>query len=682
MQRFPPSSPAHEVDRVGGGTHRPLRELFDHRAVARSGNLLSTSVVSECSPISYGRSCATGADVRTTETLPWAIRAWAEREPDRPFLERRRRRRRAPTASSTRRRCAGPTPSGGVGIGPGDNVPVMVRTVDPLAEEHWLGLGWLRAVHTGVNTDFRGNSLAYVLDNCRAEAHDLRGRVPRPRRRRSPGSLEHARAGDRASTPTLTTVDRRVRSALVAAGDAVGRRRARYRPRRCPSATRSRASATRRAPPGRPRACSCRGDGCGRTTRGSTSPATTSTTARSRCSTCRGCCRSPGSASPAARSCCGTSFKTQHFWDDVRRFGCTTTALIPAMMNWLLDQPPRDDDLDNPLRFVNGAPVVPRVEQFKARFGVQMRTVFGNTEIGTPLVAGPDVSADRESTGQMGRTGLRGQGRRRATTTRCPPGEIGELLVRTHRAVAHDGRLLRHARDRPPRRGATAGSTPATAWCRTSTAGTTSSTGSRTRSGGGARTSRRWRSRPTSTSTRRWPSPPRSPCRRSTARTRSRCASCCTTAPSCAHAELHAFLADAHARVHGAALHRVPRQPRTHRGDAAHQEAAAARAPAQRAHLGRRRLSGHRIGRPSRFGDREVPSSRSVAADDPHRHAVRVAAGGVARARGGHRRPGARRPCRAPAWPPRRSARGRRRRSGWRRAARPTGSPAARRPSP
>ena len=65
------------------------------------------------------------------------------------------------------------------------------------------------------------------------------------------------------------------------------------------------------------------------------------------------------------------------------------TALIPAMMNWLLDQPERPDDGDNPLRWVAGAPVVPRVDQFKARFGVSMRTTFGGTEIGTPLYAGP-----------------------------------------------------------------------------------------------------------------------------------------------------------------------------------------------------------------------------------------------------------------------------------------------------
>jgi crotonobetaine/carnitine-CoA ligase len=73
------------------------------------------------------------------------------------------------------------------------------------------------------------------------------------------------------------------------------------------------------------------------------------------------------------------SFKTPQFWDDVRGFGCTATALIPVMMNWLLDQAPRPDDLDNPVRVVSGAPVVPRVDQFKERFGVQIRTVYSTT---------------------------------------------------------------------------------------------------------------------------------------------------------------------------------------------------------------------------------------------------------------------------------------------------------------
>jgi crotonobetaine/carnitine-CoA ligase len=124
------------------------------------------------------------------------------------------------------------------------------------------------------------------------------------------------------------------------------------------------------------------------------------------------------------------SFKTQYFWADVRRFGCTATALIPVMMNWLIDQEPADDDLDNPLRVVSGAPVVPRVEQFKRRFGVQMRTVYSTTEAGMPLYAGPDVGADRVSTAKWASPGFQV---RVVDEHDVPvePGQIGELLVRS-----------------------------------------------------------------------------------------------------------------------------------------------------------------------------------------------------------------------------------------------------------
>src|SRR5260370_12554301 len=87
------------------------------------------------------------------ETLPRAIRTWAEREPDRPFL----------------RDVGGASRSYGqfheaalrwadafrqAGIRPGHNLPARTRT-SISAQEHWPGLSWLRAVQTGVNPGFR-----------------------------------------------------------------------------------------------------------------------------------------------------------------------------------------------------------------------------------------------------------------------------------------------------------------------------------------------------------------------------------------------------------------------------------------------------------------------------------------------------------------------------------------------
>src|SRR5437588_4949287 len=95
-----------------------------------------------------------------TETLPNAIRTWAEQEPDRPFLtDVNGGTRTYGEFHAAALRWAGAFR--GVGVQPGDNVPSMVRT-SITGEEHWLGLGWLRAVQTGVNTDFRGSSLEYV----------------------------------------------------------------------------------------------------------------------------------------------------------------------------------------------------------------------------------------------------------------------------------------------------------------------------------------------------------------------------------------------------------------------------------------------------------------------------------------------------------------------------------------
>ena len=237
------------------------------------------------------------------------------------------------------------------------------------------------------------------------------------------------------------------------------------------------------------------------------------------------------------------------------------------------------------MRFVNGAPVVPRVEEFKSRFGVQMRTVFGNTEIGTPLCIGPDVTADWESTALRVAPGYDV----RVVDEHdyeLPPGQMGEFVVRTTEpwrmmvgyfgmpeqtaaawrngwfhtgdGLVQDERGRYHFVDRIKdsirRRGENISSMEVEAFVNEHPA----------------------------------------------------VAETVAIAVPSEHGEdevkvcvvLHES-ADApprraarvprraHARVHGAALHRVPRQPRTHRGDAAHQEAAAARAPAQRTHLGR-----------------------------------------------------------------------------------------------
>src|SRR5260370_36270414 len=100
-----------------------------------------------------------------SETLPSAIREWARREPDRPFLlEVGGSSRSYGQLHEAALRWAGAFRD--VGVAPGDNVPAMVRT-SITAQEQWLGLAWLRAAQTGGNTGSPGSSPARITAKSR-----------------------------------------------------------------------------------------------------------------------------------------------------------------------------------------------------------------------------------------------------------------------------------------------------------------------------------------------------------------------------------------------------------------------------------------------------------------------------------------------------------------------------------
>jgi crotonobetaine/carnitine-CoA ligase len=75
-------------------------------------------------------------------------------------------------------------------------------------------------------------------------------------------------------------------------------------------------------------------------------------------------------------------FSATEFWDDIRKYGCTATFTISVIPRFLMSQAPREDDADNPLRAVIMGPVIPEVDNFKQRFGVNVYTTFGSTEVG------------------------------------------------------------------------------------------------------------------------------------------------------------------------------------------------------------------------------------------------------------------------------------------------------------
>lgn len=79
-------------------------------------------------------------------------------------------------------------------------------------------------------------------------------------------------------------------------------------------------------------------------------------------------------------------FSVSSFWDEVHDHKVTYTSLLGSMATFLAKQPAHPDDADNPLRRVVMAPTIPDVEGFERRFGIEVLTSYGSTEIGSVTV--------------------------------------------------------------------------------------------------------------------------------------------------------------------------------------------------------------------------------------------------------------------------------------------------------
>lgn len=78
-------------------------------------------------------------------------------------------------------------------------------------------------------------------------------------------------------------------------------------------------------------------------------------------------------------------FSASNFLSDVRAEGCVIASLVGPMTSVLYSTPEQPDDADNPLRAIVLGPMIPDNEGFKARFGVEVGTAYGQTETGCPI---------------------------------------------------------------------------------------------------------------------------------------------------------------------------------------------------------------------------------------------------------------------------------------------------------
>lgn len=132
-------------------------------------------------------------------------------------------------------------------------------------------------------------------------------------------------------------------------------------------------------------------------------------------------------------------FSASGFWDDVRKYQATAFSYVGAVLPILLTRPERPDDRDVPTRkcFGGGAPKEV-YEKVSRRFGVEVLEMYGMSETGSWN------TINRPGRGRAGTTGeLREGFEIRIFDDRdneLPPGEIGEIVIRpTKPYIMFDG---------------------------------------------------------------------------------------------------------------------------------------------------------------------------------------------------------------------------------------------------
>jgi crotonobetaine/carnitine-CoA ligase len=121
-------------------------------------------------------------------------------------------------------------------------------------------------------------------------------------------------------------------------------------------------------------------------------------------------------------------FRTDDFWPVVRRLEVSCVFLLGAMATFLLKQRPTPEDHDHGLRAVMIVPLGQAGPEFRARFGVDVYTLFNMTEISTPLISG----ANPAKPNICGRPRAGVQVRLvDANDMPVPDGTPGELIIRT-----------------------------------------------------------------------------------------------------------------------------------------------------------------------------------------------------------------------------------------------------------
>jgi len=121
-------------------------------------------------------------------------------------------------------------------------------------------------------------------------------------------------------------------------------------------------------------------------------------------------------------------FSASRFWNEVRHYGATQFNYLGGVIPFLVKQPEKPNDLDNPARIALGGGCPQAVlEVAEKRFGIKCLEGFGMTEIGIPI----QVRANKRKPGSCGQVmDIYELKLFNDYDEEVPIGEIGEIVFR------------------------------------------------------------------------------------------------------------------------------------------------------------------------------------------------------------------------------------------------------------
>jgi crotonobetaine/carnitine-CoA ligase len=140
----------------------------------------------------------------------------------------------------------------------------------------------------------------------------------------------------------------------------------------------------------------------------------------------------------------GERFSASKFWDDIREHGCTGFHVLAGMAQFILAQPPTDNDNANPAHWGFGTMNTPEVgKTLEGRFNVRMyRGYFGMTEASEITLLSKKEADDLKKTGRWEQVISMGKENKELYEVKLvdeedeemPLGEVGEIVCRPSRS--------------------------------------------------------------------------------------------------------------------------------------------------------------------------------------------------------------------------------------------------------